>query len=75
MEIYTALFDIAGQPSTHVGAFSSEKRARDACQEHFAQNSEANGPASASLIWTEDRAMPQNGDTYTVILTMLDDLP
>jgi hypothetical protein len=78
MDIYTALLDRVGHASDFIGAFSTEGKARAACQDHYDEDNavsrrydEACAPFG-DLPWKEDRAVLDDGDEYVVVLTSLD---
>ena len=63
MDIYIAVNDIPGQASWIGGAFSTEEKARAACEEDN----------EAPLAWTDDTAKSAEGDsTYTIVMCDLD---
>jgi hypothetical protein len=65
-DVYVALRDTAGETSQLVGAFSTEEKARAACQEDRDENGEP-GP----LAWNSTTACGNDGDLYDVVLTEL----
>lgn len=72
MNIYTALRDIPGQKSALIGAFSTEDKARAACQDEENEDAEVSGVPGTPLTWKGDTAELPDGDSYVVILTDLD---
>jgi hypothetical protein len=72
MDVYTALLDIPGQKSGHIGVFSTEGKARAACQEHKDEDDEVTGAPKSALTWKDDSAEAPDGDSYVVILSTLD---
>lgn len=72
MEIYVALMDSPGRKSFVVGAFSSEEKARAACQENYDEDNETSGMPEKPLEWKDDTAKLDDGDSYVVVLADLD---
>jgi hypothetical protein len=77
MDIYTALCDpIDGhsQKTDLVGVFSTEPKARDACQVHADEDGDTgpDDPGRLVLQWNEDSAEGRDGRKYVVILGDLD---
>lgn len=70
--VYTALMDSPGSKSAHLGVFSTEEKARAACQEHKDEDDEVYGKPASPLTWADDTAALPDGDSYVVILTSLD---
>jgi hypothetical protein len=68
MTLYTALRDIPGLESVHIGVFSTEELARAACQE---ERDGDDGEASEPLDWQEDTAKLPDLESYVVIMTTL----
>lgn len=81
-EIYVALNDgeAKGAKSWVVGAFSTEQRARDACQEDAADvyadpeisDTTLAKDAATPLTWVNDEAADVDGSSYGVVLVLLD---
>jgi len=77
-DVFTALHDYPEDAmSAHIGVFSTEEKARDACQEHADGDWESQRHLQPEaprpiLEWEDDRARMQDGCTYTVIRTRLD---
>lgn len=79
MDVFTALQDHPdSRPSTHIGVFSTEAKARQACQDDYDADNEVSGQPETPLTWrgpigafTETKPLP-DGDVYDVIMTTLD---
>ena len=72
MDIYTALRDDPGRKSALIGPFSSEQKARGACQEDADEDAAVSGIAPVTLRWADDSAALPDGSTYVVVLGNLD---
>ena len=77
MEIYTALHDAApsqmGAKSQVLGMFSTEERARAACQAHADGEAEQFEMPQAPLEWGDTGAGGLDGTSYDVVLGNLDE--
>jgi hypothetical protein len=71
-DVYTALRDIPGRKTAHIGVFSDEALARAGCQEDKDEDDEVSGQAKSPLNWAGDTAELPDGGSYTVIMTRLD---
>ena len=72
MNLCTALRDIPGRKSALVGVFSTEEKARAACQDEEDEDAEVSGQPRTILAWKDGTAETPDGDSYVVILTGLD---
>jgi hypothetical protein len=73
--VYTALYDPPGMNSGHIGVFTTEKKARLACQRHA---DSANPGQAVYLNWKGtdtayvNWASENDGDSYMVVMSTLD---
>ena len=66
MDIYVAVFDQAESTvSAIVGAFSTEDKARAACQAEEDEDAEVTGMPAIRLAWTYNIANMPDGSAYT----------
>jgi len=74
MAIHLALCDRRGAHVTgQLGAFSSDARAKQACQESADEMASADGRTRAPLEWDESFEARQHSATYTIMLVGLDE--
>lgn len=72
MEVYTALLDQPGVWASDVlGVFSTNGKARDACQEDYDEDNKASGIVS-QLEWDGGTARLPDGSSYVVLMSYLD---
>lgn len=73
MNLYTALRDDPDSTkSALIGVFSTEERARLACQEDVNEDAEVSGTEPVTLSWTDTTASLPDLSVFDVILTDLD---
>lgn len=72
MDIYVALRDSDQPQSFVIGAFSSEAKARAACQNEADGIAEGWGTQPGPLAWEDSRSSTAWGDQFDVVLVSLD---